>query len=123
MRQRTKAKLLGFDIEVVLTDETGECTAFSAVRKSESGETYFVMQFNGLINTEVLVHECWHTMFHVLSHVDRGIHSFQELYSEVYAYVFSCFCCEMLEKVTSMRLYKRMYDDKERKDKETAQLS
>ena len=113
MTQKKKTKLFGFEVEIVLTDEDSERAGYT--ESTESGER---ITFYGLIDSDTLIHECWHSFFRILAKMDKHEHYFAEIVDEVYAYSFHLFCADVLGNVTSMRLYKKLYDT-QRKNKET----
>ena len=118
MTQKTKVNLLGRDVEVILHSECEDNRC--GLTKWKDGK--FIMEFFGLVDSYTLTHECWHCMMRVLAYVDKRLHTFDELGEEIYTYVFSDFCNDVLEKVTKMKLYHKLWEEKngqKEKDKET----
>ncbi len=113
MRQKTKVNLLGREIEIILNNDNDPKHIACTRQEGENGEK-FIMEFFGLPDFEVVVHECWHCIFRVLWRVDGSLHLFRELMDEVYAYVFSDFVKEVM---------KVLANDKNGKDKKTIKLS
>ena len=108
MKQKTKVNLLGREIEIILHSERNE--QYQGCVRQEKDR--FIIEFFGLVTDYILIHECWHCLFRVLWTLDNAEHVFAELKDEIYAYVFSEFCADVIGKVTHLKLYHKMWDEK-----------
>lgn len=84
--------------------------------------TTFRIWFKGVVKDYVFVHECWHLFFAIMKYLDTRIHTFDELYEEIYAYSFHTLYLNVLETVTNMKLYKKFWEEHSKKEKEDGDL-
>lgn len=111
---------LGIKIECLLTDTSPEDFGDNAdggvygVPVLDNPTTFRVW-FKGLVKDFVVVHECWHLYFAIMKYIDSRVHTLDELYEEIYAYTFHTLYSRVLETVTTMKLYKKFWEE-EKKD-------
>lgn len=105
---------LAFTVEVWLTDSPPEGfreESLAGVFYREPNDDIVRIWFKGLVNTDTVVHECWHLFIEMLSAMDNKPHYFSELYDEIYAYFFHTLVSKVLETVTSMKEYKKFWEN------------
>ena len=113
---------LGFSVEVWLVNSVPNghrAEALAGVEPHEPNSPIVQIWFKGLVNPTMVVHECWHLYMEMLSAMDNKAHWFDELNSEIYAYSFHSLFDKVLENVTGMKEYHRLWDEKDKiKEKE-----
>lgn len=120
MKELKTFDYLGITIECVLTDEVPEEFSSNAMGgvygvPVKDDPTTFRVWFKGLVKDTTFVHECWHLFFAIMKYVDTRIHTFDELYEEIYAYSFHSLYIKVVETITNMKMYKKLWE-KEKKD-------
>ena len=123
MIEKKRFTFLGVTVECVLTDKSPDDFSDEA----EGGvygapvlddPTTFRVWFKGIVKDYVFVHECWHLYFAIMKYIDTRIHTFDELYEEIYAYSFHMLYVNVLETITHMKLYKRFWEEHAKKEKD-----
>lgn len=107
---------LGFDVQVSLVDKSPEGhreEAFAGVSPMENG--VFKIWFKGLVTPQIVAHEAWHLYMKILATMDNKEHYFIELNEEIYAYNFHTLYGKVLETVTSMKKYHKLWEQNKKK--------
>lgn len=117
MKEKKKFRFLIYDVEVCFRDDIPEGFGESAAAGTYQGciDGKFKMWFKDLPAPEEIAHECWHLFMQIMSFVDSHEHTFEELISEIYAYNFHIFFCEVVKALTSMKRYKTLYEERSKK--------
>ena len=86
--------------------------------EDKEGNPVYTLWFDGLVDGYVIMHESWHLFCTMMTHIDSHEHSWKDLNSEIYAYNFHVLSSEILETLTGMKHYKKLYDEKMKINKE-----
>lgn len=121
IKERKTFEFMGLvDVEVQLRDDAPEGfreEALGGVYNEPCGEDLkYTVWFKGLPYGYALVHESWHLFCTIMAHIDNCEHSWLDLNSEIYAYNFHVLNNKILEIVTGMKWYKKLYDEREKED-------
>ena len=118
MKQRKRIEFLGVRVDVWLYSDDepveGHREGVFGWCDYDIENQEFAIGFRGLICEAAIVHECFHLYFAILSLMDAKEHTMGDLIDEIYAYSFQDLYSKVLETVTGMKLYKRIWN--ERKD-------
>ena len=108
---------LGCDVQVSLVDKSPEGhreEALAGVSPMENGNV-FKIWFKGLVTPQIVAHETWHLYMTILATMDNKEHYFIELNEEIYAYNFHDLYGKVLETVTSMKKYHKLWEQNKKK--------
>ena len=108
---------LGCDVQVSLVDKSPEGhreEALAGVSPMENGNV-FKIWFKGLVTPQTAAHETWHLFMTILATMDNKEHFFLELNEEIYAYNFHTLYGKVLETVTSMKKYHKLWEQNKKK--------
>ena len=110
--EKSSFDFLYFSVEVTLTDTVPEGFREEALAGvySEITDNTVRVWFKGPVTQDAIVHEAWHLFHKTLAAMDNQLHYFDDLNSEIYAYEFQWLCGKLLELITSMDLYKTLYN-------------
>lgn len=117
MRSESKTiDFLSVKVECLLTDTPPEDFGSEALagvytEPVVDDPTTFKIWFKGIVKDYTVVHECWHLFFAIMMFIDRRVHTLDELYEEIYAYAFQTLYLNVLETVTHMKLYKKLWEE------------
>lgn len=122
IKEKKTFDFLGVEVECLLTDTPPE--DFSPGAEGgvygvpvKDDPTTFRVWFKGLVKDTTFVHECWHLFFAIMKYIDTRIHTFDELYEEIYAYTFHSLYLKLVETTTHMKTYHKFWEEKEKSSK------
>lgn len=120
MKEKKTFDFLGIQVECLLTDTVPDEYRSEALGgvygcPVKDDPTTFRIWFKGLVKDTTIVHECWHLYFAIMKYIDTRIHTFEELYEEIYAYSFHTLYLRVLDTITSMKTYKKFWEDEKEK--------
>ena len=111
-----------FEIRVELREDTPEeftDKAVAGVWDEPDDKGRFRVWFKALPAEDAFSHEAWHLFFTILMFTDEHNHTMAELNSEIYAYSFQYLYSQIKDCVTGMKLYKKLWDERQaEKEKE-----
>ena len=126
MKEKKTFLFMGiFKVEVQIWDgvpegfnENAVAGVYDEPKESKDGTPIYTVWFSGLVEGYVIMHESWHLFCTMMAHIDSHEHSWRHLNEEIYAYNFHVLSGEVLENLTSMKYYKKLYDERDKTNKE-----
>lgn len=111
-----------FKVEIQMRDDSPEGFRDEALGgvynecfRDKDDNYIFKVWFKNLPVSVAITHECWHLFCMMMAYIDSAEHCWGSLNSEIYAYNFHMLHCNLVENLTSMKWYKKLWDERQKK--------
>lgn len=115
-----KTTFLDVPLTVMLGKENEKAPSRSGHNDTSSGGVFYdeedkelKIYFKGLVKDYVLIHEVYHCFCAAMILIGDQSNSWEEVTKEIYAYNFHSLYNLVLETVTTMKSYKKMWKEKD----------